>query len=78
MTKRQKRTIILYIKPIAKGGITMIKKIISGEKAHKKTVWIDKNLHRRLKVLASQNGMKMGLFVETLINKTLEGEKKSG
>ena len=42
----------------------------------KKTVWIDKNLHKRLKVLASQSGMKMGAYVEGLINKSLEGEKK--
>ena len=54
-----------------------MKKIISTDTLHKKTVWIDKNLHKRLKVLASQNGMKMGRFVETLIKKTLEGEKKN-
>ena len=45
----------------------------------KKTVWIDKNLHTKLKVLASQRGIKMGTFVEGLINKSLEekGAKKN-
>lgn len=44
----------------------------------KKTVWIDKKLHKKLKVLASQSGQKMGAFVENLINKSLEGEKRNG
>ena len=44
----------------------------------KKTVWIDKDLHKRLKVLASQNNMKMGAYVEGLINKSFEGDKRNG
>ena len=43
----------------------------------KKTVWIDKKLHKKLKVLASQSGTKMGAFVENLINKSLEGDKRN-
>ena len=42
----------------------------------KRTVWIDKKLHQKLKVLASQSGLKMGVYVEGLINKSLEGDKK--
>lgn len=42
----------------------------------KRTIWIDKELHKKLKVLASQNNMKMGAYVEGLIKKSLEGDKK--
>jgi predicted HicB family RNase H-like nuclease len=47
---------------------------------NKKTVWIDKDLHKKLKVQASQKGVKMGLYVEGLINQSLtkKGEKKDG
>jgi len=44
---------------------------------NKKTIWIDKELHKKLKVLASQSGKKMGIFVEGLINKSLEGDKRN-
>ena len=46
---------------------------------NKKTVWIDKKLHTKLKVLASQSGIKMGKYVEGLINQSLseKGEKKN-
>jgi predicted DNA binding CopG/RHH family protein len=47
------------------------------EEKEKKTIWIDSKLHTRLKTLASKNGMKMGTFVEGLINKSLEGDKRN-
>jgi len=43
----------------------------------KKTIWIDAKLHTKLKTLASRNGIKMGIFVEGLINKSLEGDKRN-
>ena len=52
----------------------MIEKKKSWEE--KKTIWIDEKLHTKLKVLASQNNMKMGAYVEGLINKSWEGDKR--
>ena len=57
-----------------KGGKIMEKK--KGNPPGKRTIWIDERLHQRLKTLASRNGKKMGIYVEGLINKSLEGEKK--
>lgn len=52
-----------------KGGKIMKKK--EGNPAGKRTIWIDEKLHKKLKVLASKEGMKMGIFVEGLINQSL-------
>ena len=57
-----------------KGGKIMEKK--TGNPPWKRTIWIDEKLHQKLKTLASRNGKKMGTYVEGLINKSLEGEKK--
>lgn len=58
-----------------KGGKIMEKK--AGNPPGKRTIWIDEKLHTKLKTLASQNGKKMGIFVEGLINKSLEGDKRN-
>jgi len=52
-----------------KGGKTMKKE--KRNPAGKRTIWIDEKLHTKLKVLASKKGMKMGIFVEGLINQAL-------
>lgn len=65
---------ILVIKDTKKrGGKTMEKK--KGNPPGKRTIWIDAELHTKLKTLAAQDGKKMGLFVEGLIKKSLEGDK---
>lgn len=65
---------ILVIKDTKKrGGKTMEKK--KGNPPGKRTIWIDEKLHTKLKTLAAQDGKKMGLFVEGLIKKSLEGDK---
>ena len=51
----------------------MIEKKKSWEE--KKTIWIDPKLHKKLKILAYQNDMRMGVYVEGLIKKSLEGDK---
>lgn len=65
---------ILVIKDTKKrGGKTMEKK--KGNPPGKRTIWIDAELHTKLKTLAAQDGKKMGLFVEGLIKKSLRGDK---
>ena len=67
---------ILVIKKTKKrGGKIMNKK--PGNPPGKRTIWIDEKLHKKLKTLASQDGKKMGIFVEGLINKSLEGDKRN-
>ena len=56
-----------------KGEKIMEKK--SSNPPGKRTVWIDEKLHKKLKVLASKEGKKMGIFVENLINQSLKGDK---
>lgn len=65
--------ILVIKKTKEKGGKTMEKK--KGNPPGKRTIWIDAELHTKLKTLAAQDGKKMGLFVEGLIKKSLEGDK---
>ena len=67
--------ILVIRKTRKKGGKIVEKK--TGNPPGKRTIWIDEKLHTKLKTLASQNGKKMGIFVEGLINKSLEGDKRN-
>ena len=67
--------ILVIKKNKEKGGKIMEER--KGNPPGKRTIWINEKLHKRLKTLASQNGKKMGIFVEGLINKSLEGDKRN-